>query len=299
MSSTVAKAILTHFMLINFYKSNVEAITDHYRLPTYYTVAQLCQSEQLLSLVKEDVATILQDVTQNVFSDVPQCGNGTWKRIAYLDMSNVSYNCPANWTFYALSGNNVRSCGRPEAERGGESCTSVFISSGNYEYHRMCGRATGYQISTTDAFGSSQGRQSFPHTINDAYVDGLSLTHGSNRAHIWTFAAGHSEANDSPFACYCGDNSTHGTLPPEFVGQNFFCESAVNAPSYPQNTFYSQDPLWDGLDCGPHTNCCTFNSPPWFSVQLPTSTTDDVEARICLDEANEDVTIGLLEIYVQ
>lgn len=290
---------VTCFMLISFYVSNVEAI-GHYRLPTV-ALQLLCQNEQLLSSIKEDVATILQDITQKFFSDVPQCGDGRWKRIVYLDMSNSSNNCPANWTFYPFSGNNIRSCGRPEAERSGESCTSVFISSGSYEYHRVCGRATGYQIYSTDAFGPSQGRRSFPHTINDAYVDGLSLTHGRNRSHIWTFAAGHSEAHDNHFACYCGNDSTHGSLPPEFVGQNFFCESAVNTASFPANTFYAQDPLWDGRDCGPRTNCCTFNSPPWFSIQLPTSTTDDVEARVCLDEAvaNEDLTIGLLEIYVQ
>ena len=291
---------VTCFMLISFCVSNVEAI-GHHRLPTATQLIHVCQNEQLLSSVKEDVATILQDITQNFFSDVPQCGDGLWKRIFYLDMNNISNSCPANWTFYPFSGNYIRSCGRPEAERAGESCTSVYISSGSYKYHRVCGRATGYQVSSTDAFGPSEGRQSFPHTINDAYVDGLSLTHGRNRTHIWTFAAGHSEANNNSLSCYCGNSSTHGSLPPGFVGQNFFCESAINTASYPRNTPYTEDPLWDGQDCGLHTNCCSFNSPPWFSFQLPTSTTDDVEARICLDEgvANEDLTIGLLEIYVQ
>ena len=282
---------VTCFILISFCVSNVE-VFGHYRLPTVPRF-HVCQNEQLLSSLKEDITTILQDITQNLFSDVPQCGDGLWKRIFYLDMNDTSNNCPANWTFYPFSGNYIRSCGRPEAERSGESCTSVYISPGSYEYHRVCGRATGYQISSTDAFGPSEGRRSFPHTIDDAYVDGLSLTHGRNRTHIWTFAAGHNEANDNPYSCYCGDSSTLGSLPPGFVGQNFFCESVIN----------TEDLLWDGQDCDlPHdTNCCSFNSPPWFSVQLPTSTTDDVEARICLDEAvaNEDLTIGLLEIYVQ
>ena len=286
---------VTCFMLISFCVNNIE-VFGHYRL-SLPTVPRfhVCQNEQLLSSLEEDVVTILQDITQNIFSDVSQCGSGLWKRIFYLDMNDTSNNCPANWTFYPFSGNYIRSCGRPEAERSGENCTSLYISSGSYEYRRVCGRATGYQISSTDAFGPSEGRRSFPHTIDDAYVDGLSLTHGRNRTHIWTFAAGHNEVNPwhNPFYCYCGDSSTVGSLPPGFVGQNFFCESSIN----------TEDLLWDGQDCNlPYdTNCCSFNSPPWFSVQLPTSTTDDVEARICLDEgvANEDLTIGLLEIFIQ
>ena len=303
MVSTVAVAsfkCVTLFILISFCIGKVKAI-PHQKLPTkeLREFGQLCRNEQTFLSIQANVATALQNIAQDFFNDLPQCGDGLWKRIANLDMSNISNNCPANWSFYASP--NVRSCGRPVAERNGESCTSVYFSSGKYEYHRVCGRATGYQVSTTDAFGPSQGRQSFPHTIDDAYVDGLSLTHGRERAHLWTFAAGHSEATNTLFACYCGDHSTYGMQPPAYVRRDFFCESAINTPTSPQyNTFYAQDPLWDGQDC-PHTNCCSFNSPPWFSVQLPTSTTDDVEARICLDEssANEDLTIALLEIYVQ
>ena len=302
MLSTLALAsfkCMTYFVLISICVSSVRAIA-HHKLPVY-KVNQVCQNELLLSSVRENVATTLQDITQNFFNNLPQCGSGLWKRIANLNMSDSSNNCPANWTFYTLSSNNVRSCGRSEAERSGESCTSIYFSSGNYEYNRVCGRATGYQIHSTDTFGPSQGCLNFPHTtINNAYVDGLSLTHGRARTHIWTFAAGHGEARNSHYACYCGDSSTHGQQPPMFVGRNFFCESAVNTNSSSTNIFYAQDPLWDGQNC-PHSNCCSFNNPPWFSVQLPTSTTDDIEARICLDEnsQNEDLTIALLEIYVQ
>ena len=40
-------------------------------------------------------------------------------------------------------------------------------------------------------------------------------------------------------------------------------------------------------------------SPPWFSVQLPTQTSNRIEVRICADEStsNEDVLIELLEIF--
>ena len=277
--------------------STAQAV-PHQQLPTAEFV-QLCRNEQLLSSMRTNIKTALQNVAQDLFNDLPQCGEGLWKRIAYINMSDGSSQCPLNWTDYPSG--NISSCGRPAAVRNGESCTSVYFSSSNYEYHRVCGQATGYQVSTTDAFGPSQGRQSFNHTINNAYVDGLSLTYGREHTHIWTFAAGHSETDNIFFACYCGDNTTHGMLPPAYVGRNFFCESAVNTAVPAEfNTFYTQDPLWDGQDC-PHSNCCTFNSPPWFSTELPISTTDDIEARICLDEGstNEDLTIALLEIYVQ
>ena len=63
---------------------------------------------------------------------------------------------------------------------------------------------------------------------------------------------------------------------------------------------FSNDPLWDGEQC--EGTCCSgTKSPPWFSVQLPTHTTDRIEVRICADEGtdNEDSPVELLEIYVQ
>ena len=52
-------------------------------------------------------------------------------------------------------------------------------------YQRVCGRARGYQKGTPDGFRSG--------SVNDIYVDGLSITHGSPRQHIWTYVAGHTD----------------------------------------------------------------------------------------------------------
>jgi hypothetical protein len=63
---------------------------------------------------------------------------------------------------------------------------------------------------------------------------------------------------------------------------------------------YTNDRLWDGDQC--EGTCCSGGkSPPWFSVQLPTLTTDRIEVRICSDQptTDEDVLVELLEIYVQ
>jgi hypothetical protein len=92
--------------------------------------------------------------------------------------------------------------------------------------------------------------------------------------------------------------------PPAFVGNNYFCESRNPLTSFENtNIFrYTDDPLWDGERCeGQCCNSANYSSPPWFSVTLPVATSEDIEVRICANQrtGDEDVAIGLLEIYVQ
>ena len=49
------------------------------------------------------------------------------------------------------------------------------------------------------------------------------------------------------------------------------------------------EPLWDGQVCVT-SQYYTFNSPPWFIVQLPSPTNDNIEVRICGDH-DEEVTV--------
>ncbi len=98
---------------------------------------------------------------------------------------------------------------------------------------------------------------------------------------MWTFAASHATGH-IPSLCRCDDD--RATFPPSFVGNNYFCDVGR---------------LWDGQDCT--SACCTFNSPPWFSVSLAAPTTDDIEVRICTDQvkSDEDIHVGFIQIYVQ
>ena len=62
------------------------------------------------------------------------------------------------------------------------------------------------------------------------------------------------------------------------------------------------DKLWDGEQCSHEGTCCTgTNTPPWFSVNLGSPISDDIEVRIMGTEntTNEDTPIELIEIYVQ
>ena len=94
--------------------------------------------------------------------------------------------------------------------------------------------------------------------------------------------------------CPCTNNQ-YSSWPfyiPEFVGKSYFCDTG-NRGDGVATTYYSNDPLWDGKGCGPFSNCCQFNSPPWFQTALPQTTSDDIELHLCfsLDSGDEDVIL--------
>ena len=55
-------------------------------------------------------------------------------------------------------------------------------------YSQVCGIARGYQYGIMDALQEVTGE-----TIDQIYVDGLSITRGIPRQHLWTLAVGWSE----------------------------------------------------------------------------------------------------------
>ena len=245
----------------------------------------------------QDITASIEDLVSGAVSldSNHPCGGGLWKRVAKLNMSDDSNECPDDWREYNQP---VRSCGRPVGSM--EHCLSTSIKTERFEYSRVCGRIIGYQVNTPDAFNPKTN--SFERDIDEAYVDGISLTHGLNpRKHIWTFAAGSNEFGDD-VGCSCGNASYVPMAPYDFVNENYFCESARNETTgFDENArFLAKDPLWDGRQCPTDSNCCNLNSPPWFIAELDSST-DDIELRLCMDqpEPDEDVAIEEWEIYVQ
>ena len=77
----------------------------------------------------------------------------------------------------------------------------------------MCGRAKGYQKGSPDTFHDNE------QPIDSHYVDGLSITHGNPRQHIWTYAAGLTDNGNIP-CCNCPCAATAGPAPPSFVGND-------------------------------------------------------------------------------
>ena len=114
----------------------------------------------------------------------------------------------------------------------------------------------------------------------------MSLTYGSPRQHIWTFANALDEyPSHRASICPCTNITVQPTSSaPLYVGNDYFCETGVppgQVADTVTGTFYADDPLWDGQGCGPISICCTFNNPPWFCKQLPQSTNADLEVRLC------------------
>ena len=218
-----------------------------------------------------------QTLMDMVASSAPyNCGSGEWNQVAYLNMSDSMQACPTNW--HERSANGVRACGILAP-----GCYGTFYPT-DHSYSRVCGRVIGYQVGHTDGFHSTQ-------SIDMAYVEGVSITHGSPRSHIWSLTA---DLYESQAGCPCEG----GPIPPPFVGNNYYCESGNNGTSSTNDILHVEDPIWDGKQCEFEGTCCS--NAPWFTVDLNLSTSDSIEVRICTDSGpTEDTPIHMLELYVQ
>ena len=210
---------------------------------------------------------------------------GKWMRIAYLNMSDPSAQCPDGWR-------EVKSLIRTCRRQFNTSVNSVNYTSYGIPYSSVCGRIIVYQFGYPDGFlaYTNQGQR----TLDDPYVDGISVTFGHPRNHIWTFAA----AQVGQFSCPC---ISDGNAAPPFVNGNHFCEVGIHNPK----NFTASNPLWDGQGCAGSSTCCQFNNPPWFCKQLDQPTTEDIEIRIMANVLDghfledEDTPVQLFEIFAQ
>ena len=230
-----------------------------------------------------------------VYCDMTRsCGGvtGGWVRVVELNMTDSSQECPSG--LVQRNDSDILSC---VGDRESSGCSFLNLAPLNIRYSQVCGQIEGYQIGSTDAFANDAD------DIDAPYVDGVSITHGRNpRQHIWTFASAIDEGHVIHI-CPCinsraNDPSNH---PPAFLGEDYFCDTGIAHRPSGSSSLYGDDPLWDGAGCGGGSTCCSFNNPPWFHKELPQSTADDVEIRICRDQhrGDEDIAIKLMEIYIQ
>ena len=250
---------------------------------------------------------VSKEGTMHIYCNMEEllCGSGGWTRLAYLNMSNSTENCPSGFRLYQSGG--VRACGRPTSS--GASCVSVQFPSKGISYSQVCGRVVGYQFASPDAVNPTIGGLQSHNDINSYYVDGVSITRGSPRQHVWTLMAGFKEtiytgSTDRYFNCPCSQGSIQNSTIQSFIGNDYFCESGNPvAESSWQTILYASDPLWDGKGCDSlEGNCCTSRpSLPWFNKVLNTTTTDYLELRVCAeqDTIDEDVPVSFYELYVK
>ena len=229
------------------------------------------------------------------------CGGikGGWIRIADIETSRGD-TCPNGWTRYKSY------CTRGSAA----GCYSAHFLTNSTRYNKVCGKVMGYQKGTMDCFFPSAyayGKANYyrptisSRSLDGVYVDGISITTGSPRKHVWTYAVGLSDDYNYPqLNCPCAKYP--GPDPPPYVGTHFYCESG-NTGTYhgKEHVLHNNDPLWDGAGCRTENNCCYDAGMPWFFRQFPTTTVGDIEVRICSDQEfnNEAVVVEEIQLYVQ
>ena len=231
-----------------------------------------------------------------------ELSTGGYARAAYLDMTNPAQHCPPE--LFLKEQNGTRACGRPETYEG--SCASLFFQP-PYPYTEVYGRVNAYQ------FGRTGGINPFGHVgdkINDTYVDGVSITRGPHREHVWTFITSYNGIRDlfedNRRSCPCSVNDTIYPMLPKFLDDHWFCESGVLVDTTERHLYYTDDPLWDGKQCGPLEPCCSTTGQPWFHRSLD-ATSDYLELRLCDNDGNinmgrgptADSPIILYELYVK
>ena len=212
---------------------------------------------------------------ERVYCDMntTNCSNitGGWTRAAYIDMTDESNTCPQGLNYTVESSTRMCTCSHTDYY----DCSSVTFPTHEVPYTKVCGRARGYQYYGTYAFDNYHYRSK---TLDSSYVSGLSVTYGSPRSHIWTFAAGGSQDYDG-IASNCPCASPYpGPAAPPFVGENFFCESANTGLL--EFKWYLDDPLWDSQGCDANSTCCDRGG-PWFTTTLSQEVRDDIEVRMC------------------
>ena len=225
----------------------------------------------------------------NCDMDSERCGTKGWTRVAHMNISKISQPCPVGFT---LIESPIRSCGGL-ATRG---CASVKFRTYGISYSQVCGRLRGYQVGHTDGFG--------PYVNDgdpDLVVDGILISHGETRQHIWAYATGYQKANLTLPSylqrrlCPCHPQF-NGEVPP-FIGNDYYCDSGVE--SGPVDGQFYTTPLWTGEGCTP-PDCCSHSGMPWFCKTLPVPTTDYIEVWNChnIERDHESTALDLIELYI-
>ena len=292
----------THSKLDSLTATTAQLSSDHQQIQDNVSGVECLEANQSLELhhiMQDNLTHQLEEIKEDVKFILEQhwCGGtGGWRRVVYLNMTDPNTTCPSGWN---MTGYSKRTCGRNNT--GANTCNSVSFPVSGAQYSRICGRIRAYQYGLNRAFYNYH--EGYVTIIDGVYVSGVSVTHGTPRTHIWTFAAGATE-NDDGYTDLCPCDTHQNISVPLFVGEDYFCESGVKEPwvdSKHLYTFHSNDTLWDGEDCLSNSTCCSLHNPPYFVKQLSTSTTDDIEARICvggpLHSAN--TAVELVELYVQ
>ena len=237
--------------------------------PGFHQIQSSCSAIKLSNETKESGYYRIKSSSgqlRSVYCRMEGCGSqgGAWMRVANLNLDNCSARLkPKTYN------DSFKMCIVEKDEPG---CTELDFSSLDVPYMKVCGRIQAYSIGTLDGFERNQSMA--PH---ENYVDGISITSGDK--HIWTFAGG---------KCDCNETSSK----PSFVGQHWTCTNPGPRCLKPQR-FCDSPILWGSQQCGASVD--------WFNHMSMTDHYGNVQVKICRDQSrtNEDVALKAMEIYVQ
>ena len=224
---------------------------------------------------------IKTDQVYRVYCDMElTCGGirGGWMRIANIDTTQGD-NCPSGWKKITQP--------KPLCRGSGDAagCYSANFYNNKTEYNSICGKLRGYKLGSHSAF------KVISHSIAEPYLDGVSITVGNPRKHVWSYAVGYTQLqNIDDVNCPCAKYP--GVNPPVFVGNHYYCETSSIGIS---------DPLWDGRGCPAGDDCCSILGAPWFYRRFTEPEKGAVEVRICRDEtySNEATLLEQVKLYIQ
>ena len=227
-----------------------------------------------------------------------QCGDGVWMRIGYFDPHKPLAECPDPLMRLVVNGSSY-------CMRHASGCDSVFFDVLGTNYSEICGRIVAKQYGNMNAFSSALGHASPSDTVDDAYAEGILITRGSPRQHVWTYtiadvANPSSKYNDDDVCPCTGHDSA--PQPPSFFGSDYYCDSANDAGRNAERRLYSKE-LWNrqGPICNVNASCCHNPDQPWFKKKVAEPVSDDIELRWCASEsvAAEGTATQLVELYIR
>jgi hypothetical protein len=203
---------------------------------------------------------------------------GGWTQIADFHAGADADECPAAWE----QNEDPAFCYLADTPGDG---TDVPYRSLQGDYREVRGYLRGYQYNSADGFHNDA-------TIDEAYVEGVSITRGhSPRTHVWTYAAGLWQGS-----CFQCCPCPGGNAPPDFVGPSYYCDSGNDTASWFRGWRFDF-PLWDAD--GTDADCALTSAPAWFVVDLRSTSSDPIDLRILMEGGDENIGITEVVLFVR
>jgi hypothetical protein len=214
-----------------------------------------------------------------------EADGGGWTRIHNFDVL-AGDPCPAGLSAVTVA-HGPKAC-----EMSGSALQVPFSVTPPRPWEELRVTVVAFQFGPIDAFASTAGSPQ----IDDSYVDGISLTVGQPRQHLFTWAVGMNDLRGSTQAgrCPCAG----GADAPGFV-DNFRCESGSNVDS-PRGVWFITDPLFDGFELNASSPTCASEqsgAPAIIGRPPALSPTAPLDFRMLRTDTDEN--IGLTRLIIE